>query len=170
MAEGTIRALKKVSGRNMVQSGSTKQIWYDVLEFEAYVRSYTALDVYMPEGGVPETVMLGGTSDIRQFFEYEFYDWILFRDKPIQYPDENQVLGRYFGPAIDVGLEMMANTMKVKGKVIHCSTYHGLKDEDKSSQVHMSLRKDFDNSIREKFGSDISLDDFPDASLLFYVV
>ena len=31
----------------MVQSGATKRIWDDALDFEAYVRSNTALDIYM---------------------------------------------------------------------------------------------------------------------------
>ena len=41
----------------------------------------------------------------------------MFRDKPIQYPDENPVLGRYLGPAIDVRREMTNKTMKAKGEV-----------------------------------------------------
>ena len=51
---------------------------------------------------VIETVMLGGTSDISQFCEHGFYDWVMFWYDPIQYPDENPVLSRYLGPAIDV--------------------------------------------------------------------
>ena len=50
----------------MVQVGATKRIWDNALEFEAYVRSNTALDIYMIQEKVPETVMLGGTSDISQ--------------------------------------------------------------------------------------------------------
>ena len=52
--------MKKWAVRNMV-------IWDDALDFEAYVRSHTALYVYMLQWEVPDTVMLGGTSDIRQF-------------------------------------------------------------------------------------------------------
>ena len=36
----------------------------DALEFEAYVRSHTALGIYILQREVPEAVMLGGTSDI----------------------------------------------------------------------------------------------------------
>ena len=67
------------------------QIWYDLLEFEDYVRLHTALDIYMIKGEVPETVMLGGTPDIRQFYEHVLYDWVMLRDEPIQYHDENSV-------------------------------------------------------------------------------
>ena len=46
----------------------------------------------------------------------------MFRDDPIQYPDENTVLGRYLGPAIGVGLEITANIMKENGEVVHSLT------------------------------------------------
>ena len=71
--------------------------------------------------------MLGVTSDISQFCEHGFYDWVMFRDDPIEYPDENPVLGRYLGPAIDVGPEMTANLMKGNGEVMHLLKCRGLK-------------------------------------------
>ena len=46
-AEGNIRDLKKGAGRKMVLSGAPKRIWDDALDFAAYVRSHTVLDVYM---------------------------------------------------------------------------------------------------------------------------
>ena len=71
----------------MVWEGAPKRVWDDALQFESYVRSNIALDIYMMQGGVPETVMWGGTSDIIQFYMHGFYDWVMFRDDPIQYPD-----------------------------------------------------------------------------------
>ena len=43
----------------------------------------------------------------------------MFRDDPIQYPDENPVLGRYLGPEIDFGPAIMAKIVKSNGKVVH---------------------------------------------------
>ena len=37
------------------------------------------------------------------------------------------MLGRYLGPEIDVGPEMIANNMKGNVEVVHRSTYLGLK-------------------------------------------
>ena len=54
------------------------------------MRLHIALDIYVMQGEVLETVMLGGTSDISQFYYHGFYDWVMFRDDPIQYPDEIQ--------------------------------------------------------------------------------
>ena len=50
-AEGTIRELKKGTGSKMVRAVAPKLICYYALEFEAYVRSHTSLDVYMLQGG-----------------------------------------------------------------------------------------------------------------------
>ena len=79
----------------MVRAGAPKKIWDDALEYEAYNRLNTAHTIYIFQGEVPETVMLGETSDIRQFVELLYYKWVMFRDDPIQFPDENPVLGRY---------------------------------------------------------------------------
>ena len=49
-AEGNIRELEKSAGRKMVRYGATNQIWDNALEFEAYVRSNKALDIYMMQG------------------------------------------------------------------------------------------------------------------------
>ena len=94
-----------------------------------------------------------GTSDIRQFCEHGFYDWVMFRDDQIKYPDENTVLGRYLGPAIDVGPEMRSILIKFIGKFVHRSTYRGVNEDKNSNQVYLLLRKDFDNSTREIFGA-----------------
>ena len=56
--------MNKGSGRKIVQAGAPKLIWGGALEVEAYVRSHTDLDVYMLQEGVPETVVLCGTSDV----------------------------------------------------------------------------------------------------------
>ena len=60
---------------------------------------------------------------------------------------------------------MMANMMKANVEVVHCSTYRGLKEDEKSNQAHISLRKEFNNRIKERFGQDISPEKFPDVDL-----
>ena len=62
------------------------------------------------------------------FAKHGFYYWVIFRDDSIQYPDKNPVLGRYLGPAIDVGPEITAKVMKENIEVLYQSTYRGLKE------------------------------------------
>ena len=97
--------------------------------------------------------------------KHGFYDWVMFRDEPIQYPDKNPVLVRYLGPSIDVSPSITAKIMRVNDQVLHRSTYCGLKEEEKSNQSHILLREYFDSNIRDKLGPDISPDDFPGVNL-----
>ena len=109
--------------------------------------------------------MLGGTSDISQLFDHGFYDWVMFQDDPIQYPDKNLVLGRYLGPSIDVGPAMTASIMRGNGEVVHISKYRGLKKNKRTNQAHILLRREFDSNTKESFGQDISPDNYPDVDL-----
>ena len=45
-AKNTVRKLKRGSGRKMVQAGAPKPLWADCIEFETYVQSNTAWDLY----------------------------------------------------------------------------------------------------------------------------
>ena len=71
-AEGNIIELDKGAGRNMVREGAPKRVWVNALEFEDYVISNTALEKCILQVEVPETVMLGGTYDISQFYKNGF--------------------------------------------------------------------------------------------------
>ena len=164
-AESGIRELKKASGRKMVRAGAPKPFWADAIEWEAYLQSNTAWDIYKLQGETPETVLSGETSDISQFCELSFYEWVMFRDEPVRYPDDNPVLGRFLGIAIDVGPAMTAKILKSNGEVLHRSTYRGLTDAEVINQAHIKSREEFDESIGTKFGADCSPEDFPDIAL-----
>ncbi len=167
LAESAIRELKKASGRKMVRAGAPKPLWADCIEYEAYIQSNTAWDIYKLGGETPETVMSGETADISQFCDYSFYEWIMFRDegKLVAYPDQNPVLGRFLGVAIDVGPAMTAKILKSNGEVIHRSTYRGLTDEEVTRPAHIALREEFDEMIEEKWGKDCTPEDFPDVAM-----
>ena len=51
--------------------------------------------------------------------------------------DKNPALGKYLGPAIDDGPEMLAKTTKGNDEVVHWSTYRGLKEDEKYNQYHL---------------------------------
>ena len=106
----------------------------------------------MLQGEVSEIEISGETSDISQLYEHVLYDWFIFMEETIKYPDENTVLGRYLGPAIYVGPAIVANIMKGNGEVVNRLTYCGLKENKKSNQIHISSMKDFDNITRENLG------------------
>ena len=104
-------------------------------------------------------------ADISQFCEFAFYDWIMFRDQPVAFPDDNPVLGRYLGPAIDVGPALTTKILKANEEVDYRSTYRGLTDVDWANVAHVCRWVEFDLNILDKFGPETTPDDFPDLNI-----
>eukprot|EP00804_Cyclotella_cryptica_P016777 CCRYP_002064-RA/>CCRYP_002064-RA protein AED:0.32 eAED:0.33 QI:0/0/0/1/1/1/2/0/448 len=163
--EGNIRKLKKGAGLKMIKSGSPKKLWDDCLVLESYIRSNTAHDIYMLHGEGPGTIMSGETSDISQFCEFEWYEWVKFRDSAVQFPEDSLVLGRYLCPSSDVGPALTAKTVKQNGEIVHRSTYHGLTPEEIVNPVDQAAMKSFNKSIEVKLGPKASVDDFKDLGI-----
>ena len=75
---------------------SSYVIWDHCLEREAYIRrSLTAHDIYETyrlNGQVlvlvPEAVVSGDTANISQFALFGWFEWVMFRDTAMTYPDD----------------------------------------------------------------------------------
>ncbi len=87
----------------------------------------TTHEIYRLDGQVPETTVSGETADISPFAAFKWYEWVLFRDTPVTYPDDTMILGRdLVGPAIDIGPAMTRKVLKSNGKVVYRSTVQPL--------------------------------------------
>jgi hypothetical protein len=117
MAEAGIRELKRATRRAMLKTSSPKDLWNYCLELQAKIRSNTAHDLFQLGSEVPATYMGNGTSDISSFCEYGWYDWIYYRDEKAEFPQDAEILGRYLGPAPDIGGEMCMKILTNKGIV-----------------------------------------------------
>jgi hypothetical protein len=146
----------------MVRAGVPRPFLANAIELEAYVCSNTAHDIFSLQGEVPEMVMSSKTLDISQFCKFTFYDWVMFQDEPVAFPDDNLVLGRYLGPAINVGPALTAKILKANGQVVYHLTYRQLTVAELENAVHVSMRTKFDLSILDRFGTETAPDDFPD--------
>ncbi len=160
-AEGYIHELKWGSSRRMIKTGSPKCLWDHCLELEAYVRSCTSNDIYMTAGQVPETIMIGNSTNISHIAEFGWYDWVMFCDSKPFFPDVKRILGCYLGPAIDTGLALMAKILKSNGVFVCRSTLQHLTNEELNSPVHMDMRHKFDESIDLHLRPAALLQDFP---------
>ena len=164
-AEGCIRELKRGVSRKMMKSGSPKVLWDHCIELEALIRSNTSNNIYMTNGEVPETIMTGDTADISHICEFAWYDWVMFRDNIPTFPDDKLILGRYLGPATDIGSALTAKILKSNGQVVYRSTLRHLNDDEHACPVHTSNRKAYDDSIADRLGPAAREDDFPDDDL-----
>ncbi len=92
-AEGCIRELKRGVSRKMIKTGSTRVLWDHCIELEALIRSSTSNSVYMTNGKVPETIMTCSTANISHICEFGWYDWVMFQDNVLTFPDVKLILG-----------------------------------------------------------------------------
>ena len=121
----------------MISTGSPKPLWDHCLELEALVRSCTCNDIYMTAGQVPETIMTVTTAEISHIAEFGWYDWVMYRDNIPSYPDDKLVLGRYLGPATDIGSALTAKILQPTGQFVCRSTLRHLTDKELQSSVHL---------------------------------
>jgi hypothetical protein len=83
----------------MLKTQTPKRLWDYCIELQAKIRSNTAHDIPTLGGQTPETLMGGETANISELSEYDWFQWLYFRDTQSSFPDATKVLVRYMGPA-----------------------------------------------------------------------
>ena len=159
-AEAAIRELKKGVGRQMVRSRAPIRLWDDCLERESYIRSMTAHDIYRLDGQVPETLVSGETADISPFAAFKWYEWVLFRDTSVSYPNDTMILGRDLGPAIDIEPAMTRKVLKSNGVVVYRSTVRSMTPDENADETWSKEKEKFTAAVDKKFGSSFTYSDF----------
>jgi hypothetical protein len=162
-AKGCILELKQGVSHKMIKTGVPKCLWDHCIKLEGLIRSHTKNDIYATGGEVPETIMKGGTAYISQICEFAWYDWVMFRDtvNTIAFPDKRLTLGRYLGPAIDIGLALTAKILKQNGQYVCRLTLWHLTPEETLCTVQIAARVHFDNIIVERINPKSVPGDFP---------
>ena len=64
----------------MLKKKSPKVLWDHCLELESAVRSHTANRSFELNREVPQTHMTRETADLPEFAEFEWYEWVMFRE------------------------------------------------------------------------------------------
>ena len=149
----------------MLRSGSPKKLWDHSLELEGAVRSHTCLDIYALDGQVPETVMMGQTADISHLCEYEWFDWVMYYEPVNGYPNDKVTIGRYLGPAIDVGTAMTMKILKPNGGYVCRSTVRPWTKEEEANPIHIANRTDFMTTVHDNLGPVCTVTDFAEDDL-----
>ena len=159
-AEMNIRELKRGASRKMLRSHAPKKLWDHCLELEAFVRSCTAHDHYALNGEVPETVMKGQPADISNICEYEWYQWVMYLEPDVQFPDDKWKLGRYLGPATDVGSMMTSKILNYNGNYVPRSTFRPLTEAEMANPDEQEARRQFDLHLESSLGKSAVASDF----------
>ena len=160
-AEGCIKQTKLGSSRKMLKTGCPKALWDHCIELEALIRSHTALDIFGLEGQVPETLMSGQTGDISNLCEFEWFQWVMFYQPMEQYPESKLHVGRWLGPATDVGTAMTYKILLPTGGFVCRSTVRAWTPLEEADPVRMAERTSFMTQLNSAIGPACVLDDFP---------
>jgi hypothetical protein len=83
----------------------------------------------------------------------------MFQDEVSGYPDNKMTLGRYLGPATDMGSALTSKVLKANGQFVCRTTAQPLNDDELQSPVHQKERQDFDKSIDTHLGPAAMADD-----------
>jgi hypothetical protein len=103
------------AGCKMVRSRAPKWLWDDCLKREALVQSCTAHDIYRLNGQVPQTILKGEMANISAIALFCWYEWVMFQDTSIKFPEDKMLLGHDLGPAIDIRPTMARKVLKENG-------------------------------------------------------
>jgi hypothetical protein len=112
--ESNICEVKRAFARLMTKSRAPKVLWNHCLELAATIQSHTANTVYATGNEVPETIMLGSTTDISNICQFGWFEWVMFWDTVPTFPNTH-ILGQYLGLAIDLGSALTAKILKRNG-------------------------------------------------------
>jgi hypothetical protein len=123
------------------------------------IRSNTAHDITTLGGQTPETVMGGETADISELCEYDWFQWLWFRDTLAHFPDESRVLVRYMGPAKSIGPAMCCHILKANGSVLQRSTVGPLTPEELSNEDMKRKMEEYMSAIYSGPLGPVSTDD-----------
>jgi hypothetical protein len=98
--------------------------------------------------------------DILPMAEYDWYEWLNFRDTSVNFPDSTIHWGRDMGTIIGIGHAMARKVLHVKGKVMHYTFASSLSLVDIQSPSETRAPFDFDEALEKKLGPSMTNDDF----------
>jgi len=126
--EDEIREVKKHFGRIMALNRCPTAFWDFAWKYTVELRQRLARKASGDRP--PAETITGESQDISEYTEFDFYQWILYRDKA-GYPNEPVKVGKWLGVSHQIGSPLTYWVLKENGQVISRSTVIPMKEEDK---------------------------------------
>ena len=104
--------------------------------------------------------MTGQTADISAICEFEWFQWIMYYEPTESYPNDRMTIGRYLGPALDVGTALTHKILKSNGQVLARNTVRAWTPDEESNPSLIQARKDYMVSMEATMGPACTEDDF----------
>jgi len=142
--------LKRKLRTLMKLSGTPIRLWDYAWQYVSEIRSVTAMKHMYLDGVTPLEKVCGYTPDISEFILFSWYEFVwYFTPHDIQ---RNQ-LGRWLGPATNLGQGLAYNVLTIHGKVVVRSTVTSLSSSEKSNPTVMKEMKQFDETVDSIIGN-----------------
>ena len=156
-AELYIGLLKGGTRKDMRASNCPAVLWDYCMERRALIFQLTAKGLFQLQGSNPYTATFGETGDISNLCQFDWYQWIYYRDNSISYPYQQECLGRCLGPAKNEGNAMAQWVLTSKGTVVPRRSCRRLTPGELASSNEVERRKRalFDDAIRSKLGDSL---------------
>lgn len=144
----------------MIKTATPKPLWDHCIKLEGQIRSHTALDIYHMEAQVPETIMSGQTGDISNLYKFKWFQWVMYYQPIAKYPEDRMFLGRWLGPAIDVGSVMTYKILLPSGNFVSRSTVRPLTPMKEANPVVAAQKLEFTAALHGNLGKPVQECDF----------
>ena len=119
----------------MIKTGSPEKLWDHCIILMAMICSCSTNSIFMTAEQAPETIMTGETTNISRICQFGWYNWAMYHD-PAKFPNDKAILGRYLGPAIDVGSMLTAKVLFPNGQYICRTMLRHLNNDELGIEVH----------------------------------
>jgi hypothetical protein len=136
-AEPGIREHQKACRRAMNRGRTPKPLWDYCSEYTSGLRSMLSLPSN-PGGRSGVEVMTGETPDISVYLHFNWYQPVHYYEQTNNFPDEKRELGRWLGPAHDVGQALCYYILKPNGQVVARTTVRAITAADIAIDVNLA--------------------------------
>ena len=130
----------------MRKTNTPLQLWDYCWEYKWSIQLLTATDHIQLDGTTPFSKVHGYTTNIAEYLQFKWFEWVWNHD-----PDDpnKQMLGRWCGPAHNIGQGMAYHILssKGKGKMVTCSTVAPLTQDEMKLPQNMEHMQCFTKSL-----------------------
>jgi hypothetical protein len=134
----------------MNRSRTPKPLWDYCSTYTCKLRSMLALP-RNPEGRPAAEVMTGETQDNSEYLHFDWYQAVHHYDAKQVFPAEREEIGRWLGPAHDVGQALCYWVLKPNGELVARTTVKPITDLDIEMDVKLAVDiAAMDKNISEK--------------------
>jgi hypothetical protein len=142
--------IKRQVRKLMKQTATPVRLWDYCWEYAAALRSLTATNNIYLDKRTPFELVHGYTPDISEYTTFKWYDWIWFHE-PTN-PDKQEI-GRWLGPAHNVGQGLAYYVLSNTGKVRMRSTVSAITDNEKDNTETHRMMEHYTKSMESTIGN-----------------